>query len=104
MDGGRRDESGHMNMIGYRHWPKYGFNASMEAVAAVVAKKSVEVPKEFEKCKDLLDVYATPGGQKWWAENGDEIKLVFDNSSNNTKSRATLDNAIRKARDKFGGK
>ena len=101
MSAERFDTPGPMMMIGYKHWPKYGFNAPISLVEKVT-KKSGGVPKQFSKCKDLLDVYATPGGPEWWAENGSSIHLDFDNRQR-SKSRDVLLKVIRDSRDKFGG-
>lgn len=101
MSAERFDTPGPMMMIGYKHWPKYGFNAPISLVEKVT-KKSGGVPKQFSQCKDLLDVYDTPGGPEWWAENGSSIHLTFDNKQR-SKSRELLLKVIRKSRDKFGG-
>jgi len=72
-----RYDASHPNrhMTGYRVWPRYGYDARISDVAAAIRG---EIPAEFAKAKTLLDIYATPGGPEWWAENGKSIGLTFD--------------------------
>jgi len=76
-----------IRMTGYHIWPKYGYDASIEAVRNSL--RSGDIPEQFSKAKSLLDIYAMPGGHEWWRENGGPIKLTFD-ARPRSKSREAL--------------
>ena len=91
-----------MDMIGYRVWPKYGFDAPIESVQEVT-RRAGGVPKEFRDCKTLQDILARPGGREWWSVNGAGIFMYFDNRPG-SRSRQILDDVLAAAAKKHGAK
>ena len=73
-------------MTGYRVWPKYGYDAPIDTVLKSARQA---LPKEFSRAKTILDLFAIPGGQEWWADVGRDIPLTFDNRPR-SRSREVL--------------
>jgi len=61
-----------MPMIGYKVWPKLGFDGEIPDRLRVI------LPKELQAAKLISDLYATPGGRQWWEQNGGSVRLAFD--------------------------
>lgn len=78
-----------MRMTGYKVWPKFGYDAPISAVKEALAVMDKTLPPHLSKAKTLSDIYSTPGGEEWWAENGMAIRLVFDMRPR-SRSRVTL--------------
>jgi GNAT superfamily N-acetyltransferase len=74
------------SMTGYKVWPKYGYDAP---ISQVLKSAGRALPEEFSRAKTILDLFATPGGPEWWAENGNSIPLTFDNRPR-SRSREVL--------------
>lgn len=60
------------DLIGYKVWPKYGFDG---AIPNHVAK---ELPEPLAGARTVQQLYAMPGGKKWWEENGASFHCSLD--------------------------
>ncbi len=58
--------------VGYKVWPLMGFNGDLRDAVRW------KLPESLKDCKTIADLYATPEGRQWWAENGESIGLKFD--------------------------
>lgn len=60
------------SMIGYKIWPKFGYDGELRDVIRW------KLPESLKDCKRISDLYATADGRAWWAANGETIGLKFD--------------------------
>jgi HK97 family phage portal protein len=57
---------------GYRLWPKFGFDADLDASI----RKSI--PKSLGKPRTVQELISTPEGDRWWNENGTSLRMTLD--------------------------
>lgn len=86
------------DLIGYKVWPKLGFDGELKSTKAVNDKLAAS---KFKDVKTIQELYSTKEGRDWWAENGDDIKLTFDTRPN-SRSRQILDAYIQQSSAKRG--
>lgn len=79
MDAERFDSADpSLRMTGYSAWPRFGYDAPISEVVRVLSQRGVTLPKEYEKAKSLVGIYALPGGADFWRQHGGSIALTFD--------------------------
>ena len=59
-------------MIGYRVWPKMGFDAPIPQTVAA------KLPEQFKDAKTVQDLYKTREGRRWWEDNGETFDAKLD--------------------------
>jgi 2'-5' RNA ligase/GNAT superfamily N-acetyltransferase len=84
-------------MVGYRVWPKLGFDAVLRSAAPEITELLDE--SEFKDAKTIQELYATKEGREWWAENGVGINMKF-NTSAGSRSRQIFDAYMNRKRSK----
>jgi len=58
-------------MIGYKVWPKMGFDGK-------IGRRAASLPDQFSGAKTIQELYAMPGGRQTWEEYGGSIDLSLD--------------------------
>lgn len=69
-------------MNGYFVWARYGYSCSLKNISPKAGpreRKAMEEAAYLFDAEDILDVMATPEGQKWWSDNGKMLYgMTFD--------------------------
>ena len=110
-------------LVGYKVWPKFGYNASISRVRDAIDKsyeyKAMtegkdldfaasliqEADDELSKImggstpRSLLDIFAKKGGEAWWGKHGSDISLSFDTAPR-SQSRLVRDDYLASKRKK----
>jgi hypothetical protein len=60
------------SLIGYKVWPKFGFDAPIHP------ETRARLPKPLRKAKNVSDLMQTEAGRSFWAERGGGIEAKFD--------------------------
>jgi hypothetical protein len=101
---GRKDKP----MIGYRQWPKHGFDGPINDLLTDGKwdRKYISniIPDMWKgKVQTVLDIYAQPGGEQWWREHGVEFYATFDLTPG-SRSRKALTAYVMTVMDRLYGK
>jgi hypothetical protein len=67
----RNDDPKH-RQVGYKVWPKFGFDADL------TAKRMASAPQSLRGARQLLDLLTKDGGQEWWDKHGWSAPMTFD--------------------------
>jgi hypothetical protein len=86
----RTDERGE-GWVGYMVWGKMGFNGKL------TDEIRAKLPEDMADAQDLQQLWAKPGGFKWWQANGESIDLEFD-LQRGSDSRLTFAKYLRERR------
>jgi hypothetical protein len=100
-----RDPSGSSNWVGYKVWPKMGYDGE------IPQKYTDNLPKEIKEKLDLLGIkepykvshlYSLPDneGVKWWEEKGGSFDAYFD-LEDDSYSMKTFASYLLKKKDEF---
>jgi len=67
-----RNDDPRFLQVGYKVWPKFGFDADLDP------PRAAGLPKGLRRARRLSDLLAEPGGRDWWEKHGWSIRLEFD--------------------------
>jgi hypothetical protein len=70
-NGNGTDHVSNGSFVGYYVWPRFGFNGQ------ITPQKRAMMPDELSGAKDMLDLFARPGGAEWWKRNGSSLPVEF---------------------------
>lgn len=79
-------------MVGYKVWPKFGYNAK---IPSSVKRR---LPQELRSAKTVQDLYKTQKGRDAWAEHGKSTYMTLDLTAGSQSMRVF--NAYRKSKGK----
>ena len=71
LDGARNDDPRSLQ-VGYKVWPKFGFDADLNP------RRVAGLPDSLRGVTKLSDLRATAEGREWWDKNGWSTPLTFD--------------------------
>jgi hypothetical protein len=67
-----RNDDPNVRQIGYKVWPKFGFDADLSR------KRMALAPAPLRSAKKLSDLLATEDDQEWWDKHGQSAPTTFD--------------------------
>ncbi len=70
------DTENRQGLIGYKVWPKFGYDAKLADVTS--DRNRLTLPKGLKKSKNVSDLMKSPEGRAWWEENGGSAEMSFD--------------------------
>ena len=79
--------------VGYRVWPKFGFDAPLEATKKYGVDIRNSLPPHLSKAKTVQELFSisgddkNPSGRAWWDKNGVDIDMAFDLSKGSTSRK-----------------
>jgi HK97 family phage portal protein len=77
---------------GYRLWPKFGFDAELDASI----RKSI--PKSLGKPRTVQELISTPEGDRWWNENGTSLRMTLDFKDKSSEGYRRYKSSVTRAR------
>lgn len=91
------------SLNGYYTWPRLGYSGQIEKdyLAQFDDPVAQELQAKLRGSREILDLFALPGGAEWWKKNGHSLAMTFD-LSEGSRSMKVLQKYVEERRAKGG--
>lgn len=83
------------DLAGYRLWPKFGFDATLDedftrSIPVDVLSPQADEKRDVDGTLTVQDVIESPKGRRWWNENGEQMEFSFNLRDKSSKGYQRL--------------